>query len=102
MFQSLLRIFALNQFSRISSACYLLKLIGINLHSFSPYLLPSATKLRRLSLHRRVSVHRGGVWSGGCLLPGGVFAPGGSGPRGGVCSGGVGIPACTEASLARR
>ena len=39
MFQSLLGIFALNQFSRISRACYLLKLMGINLHSFSPYLL---------------------------------------------------------------
>ena len=36
------------------------------------YLLPSATKLRRLCFHRRVSVHRG-VWSG----PGGAWSQGG-------------------------
>ena len=72
------------------------------------YLLPSATKLRRLCFHRRVSVHGGGgcVWSWEVPGPGGMHGRGVPGPRGctvlGVPGpGGVGIPACTEADPPR-
>ena len=76
------------------------------------YLLPSASKLRRLCFYRRLSIQ----WGGGCLVPGGCLVLGVSAPGGGgVClvlggawsrgwggvgvsdPGGVGIPACTEA-----
>ena len=44
---------------------------------WAPFLLPSATKLRRLYFHRRLSVHRGG-----CLLPGEVCSGRVPGPGG--------------------
>ena len=76
-------------------------------------LLPSATKLRRLCFYRCVSVHGGedllleGAWSQGGFAPGGAWSWGGLLP-GGVCyregawSGGVGIPAYTEADPSPR
>ena len=71
--------------------------------------LPSATKLRRLYFHRRLSVHKGLPGPGGCLVGGCLVRGGGAWSQGGGClvpgvpgpggawSGGVGIPACTEA-----
>ena len=72
--------------------------------------LPSATKFRRLCFYRCLSVRRGvsapgGAWSreavphpgGGECLVWGVSAPRGCLVPEGAWSGGVGIPACTEA-----
>ena len=61
------------------------------------YLLPSATKLRRLCFHRRVSVHGGGgvvsgpgrcLVQGGCMV-GGCLGPGGARSWGCLVRGGL-------------